>query len=240
MATANGHSVSAHNSSRPGVIIVTQKDDILVDQLFATMQKEAISVRVTSANLIPHHPPIDATVVLAWFILTPGEHELSRLIDWARLAKREIAVIGCAPHGRTQDNERALFAGFDDFVSGPISPREICGRIRALTRRVHSNFRPPLKTIKFGDLVLDRAQHELWIRDRVVPMTSKEVAVLAALIESRGKVRTRSELLDIAWGDESLNVSERAVDNVVLRLRRKVGTPDFIVTLRGAGFRLDD
>jgi DNA-binding response OmpR family regulator len=62
--------------------------------------------------------------------------------------------------------------------------------------------------------------------------------VVRALIDARGKPLSRPELLDAAWGDGDLDVSERAVDNVILRLRRKLPRPDVIETVRSIGFRV--
>jgi len=62
--------------------------------------------------------------------------------------------------------------------------------------------------------------------------------MVVALVRARGGVLTRTELLDQAWGNDSLEVGERAVDNVVLRLRKKVGRPELIETVRGIDFRL--
>jgi DNA-binding response OmpR family regulator len=62
--------------------------------------------------------------------------------------------------------------------------------------------------------------------------------MVVALLRARGSVLTRAELLDQAWGGASFEVSERAVDNVVLRLRRKLGRPELVQTVRGVGFRL--
>jgi DNA-binding response OmpR family regulator len=76
------------------------------------------------------------------------------------------------------------------------------------------------------------------INGRRVRLTATELAVIRALIDARGRALSRSEILDLAWGEQNLEVGERAVDNVVLRLRRKIGEPNMIETVRGVGFRL--
>ena len=73
---------------------------------------------------------------------------------------------------------------------------------------------------------------------RPISLTSIELAVLRELMKARGRPRSRTELLDVAWGEGELEVSERAVDNVILRLRRKLPRPESIETVRGVGFRL--
>ena len=119
----------------------------------------------------------------------------------------------------------------------PVSPREIAARVRAVHRRVHwkgvANGR-----LRFGELTLDLYGRALWFRGKTISLTSIELAVLRELIKARGRPLSRIELLDRAWGEEDLEVSERAVDNVILRLRRKLPEPDVIETVRSVGFRL--
>ena len=82
----------------------------------------------------------------------------------------------------------------------------------------------------------------LWTDTTAVHLTSNltsiELAVMRELIKARGRPLSRVELLDVAWGDADLGTTERAVDNVILRLRRKLPRPDALETVRGVGFRL--
>ncbi|HEY5933520.1 MAG TPA: winged helix-turn-helix domain-containing protein, partial [Kofleriaceae bacterium] len=78
----------------------------------------------------------------------------------------------------------------------------------------------------------------LWVDGKTVGLTSIELAVLRELMKARGRPLSRTELLDSAWGEGELEVSERAVDNVILRLRRKLPRPELIETVRSVGFRL--
>lgn len=78
----------------------------------------------------------------------------------------------------------------------------------------------------------------LWAFGVAVSLTPIELAVVRELVLARGRPRSRAELLDAAWGASELEISERAVDNVILRLRRKLPDPDALETVRGVGFRL--
>jgi DNA-binding response OmpR family regulator len=163
---------------------------------------------------------------------------LARVVAWAAARQPRAGLIGCAPAGGLADSEAALAMGFDDFVAGPYSAREIAARLRALHRRVHwVGTRRPAR-LRFGGMMLDTDGHELWFEGRSVMLTGTELAVVRALMRARGGALTRAELLDHAWGDGHLEISERAVDNVVLRLRRKLGKAGMIQTVRGVGFRL--
>jgi DNA-binding response OmpR family regulator len=94
--------------------------------------------------------------------------------------------------------------------------------------------------VRFGRLVLDGARHELWVDGRRVSVTAMELAILSALMHASGRTMSRAELLDQVWGEDELEVGVRAVDNLVCRLRRKLGDPGLLVTVRGVGFRLSD
>jgi Response regulators consisting of a CheY-like receiver domain and a winged-helix DNA-binding domain len=76
----------------------------------------------------------------------------------------------------------------------------------------------------------------LWVDGRTISLTSIELAVMRELIKAAGRPLSRAQLLDVAWGD--LEISERAVDNVILRLRRKLPRPELLETVRSIGFRL--
>lgn len=160
-----------------------------------------------------------------------------RFVTWAATSELPAGLIGLVENGSTEDCEELLAAGFDDVVTTPVSTRELVARVRAVHRRVHwkrvSNGR-----LRYGDMTLDVYGRELWLDGTTIILTSIELAVLRELIKARGKPLSRAELLDLAWGKGDLEVSERAVDNVILRLRRKLPRPDLIETVRSVGFRL--
>jgi DNA-binding response OmpR family regulator len=160
-----------------------------------------------------------------------------KLVAWATASELRPGLIGLVEAGRPQDAEELLAAGFDDAVSTPLSPRELAGRVRAVHRRVHWKGTPNGR-LRFGELTLDLYGRALWVDGKTVSLTSIELAVLRELMKARGRPLSRTELLDVAWGEGELEVSERAVDNVILRLRRKLPRPDLIETVRSVGFRL--
>ena len=110
-------------------------------------------------------------------------------------------------------------------------------RNEAISHARLSSFRP-----KFGQMaeIRPRAGHADTPTRRGCTPDGRawSLAVLRELIKARGRPLSRIELLDRAWGEEDLEVSERAVDNVILRLRRKLPEPDVIETVRSVGFRL--
>jgi DNA-binding response OmpR family regulator len=153
-------------------------------------------------------------------------------------------TLGCSPEGGPLDCERALRAGFDDVVAGRASPRELAGRLHALARRLgvpHPAMpAAAAEPVRFGAVTVDLHQHGLWINGRPVTVSRTELRIMETLARARGQCRSRGDLLDAVWGEGGLDRSERAVDNVMLRLRRKLPDPGVLVTVRGVGFRLRD
>ncbi|MDI3283701.1 response regulator transcription factor [Polyangium sp. 15x6] len=127
-------------------------------------------------------------------------------------------------------------SGFDDFVLSPYVPAELYARIRKAEWQ-KSEFATE-ERVKVGALVVDRSAHEACIDGRSVPLTAKEFALLSYLCEKRGKVVSREELLVKVWGSR-YEGGPRTVDIHVRRLRSKLGVALPLVTLRGAGYKLE-
>jgi DNA-binding response OmpR family regulator len=158
-------------------------------------------------------------------------------VAWAADGAVRAGLIAVVVHASAEVTEAVLAEGFDDVVRAPVSTRELVARVRAVHRRVFwkgsANGR-----LRFAELTLDLYGRELWVAGTTVVLTSVELAVLRELMKARGRPLARAELLDLAWGEGELEVSERAVDNVILRLRRKLPRPELLETVRGVGFRL--
>jgi DNA-binding response OmpR family regulator len=126
--------------------------------------------------------------------------------------------------------------GFDDFVLVPYVPAELYARIRKVEWQ-RSEFATE-ERVKIGRIVVDRSAHEVCVDGQPVPLTAKEFSLLSYLCERRGKVVSRDELLRRVWGNR-YEGGPRTVDIHVTRLRTKFGSALPLVTLRGAGYKLE-
>jgi DNA-binding response OmpR family regulator len=143
---------------------------------------------------------------------------------------------------RTQEAEKVmgLELGADDYMTKPFGTRELRARIKALLRRANGD--PEASCYRFGDVEVDFGRGEL--RRGGVPqeLTPIEFRMLAIFIRARGRVLSRDQLLDGAWGPETF-ASARIVDNHIANLRRKIepdpANPRYLRNVRGLGYRFD-
>jgi DNA-binding response OmpR family regulator len=216
------------------VVVVTVTTTPHTQAVVAELRRAAMQVELRAVEMLAAVPEASVYIVS---IDPPMSPVADQLVAWAGHSALRPGLIGLVEHGGAGDAEALLAAGFDDASVAPVSTRELAARVRAVHRRVHwkavANGR-----LRFGALTLDLHGRALWLGGQTIALTSIELAVLRELIKARGKPLSRLELLDRAWGEEDLEVSERAVDNVILRLRRKLPDPDVLETVRSVGFRL--
>ncbi len=131
------------------------------------------------------------------------------------------------------DRVEGLNLGADDYLPKPFAFEELVARIYALARRAPTG--PPL--LVRGDLALDRARRRVTRAGRELSLTRKELGVLEVLMEADGGVISAEELLERVW-DENAHPFTRTVAVTLARLRRKLGEPELIDTVVGAGYRV--
>ena len=127
-----------------------------------------------------------------------------------------------------------LSLGADDYMPKPFAFAELVARVRALARR-SGTAQPP--TLRSSDVELDPARHTVSRGGRPIELTPKEFAVLEALLAADGAVVSNDELVERVW-DENADPFTNSVRMTVLRLRRKLGDPPLVETVKGAGYRV--
>jgi two-component system, OmpR family, response regulator RegX3 len=144
-------------------------------------------------------------------------------------------IIMVTARGSEEDRISGLDLGADDYVVKPFGVRELIARINAVLRRSSAKEPEPLQVL--DGVEIDRRVRTVRSRGSVVACTPKEYGILEFLARDPGKVITRQELLDGVWGPHWYGAT-KMIDVHVASLRRKLGTPEFIETLRGVGFRI--
>jgi DNA-binding response OmpR family regulator len=173
-------------------------------------------------------------------IMLPGFDGLEALLRIRAFADPLVIFLTA----RTEEVDRivGLKLGGDDYLTKPFSPAELVARVESLLRRRRSAPTPERAgVIRVADLVVDPARREVTVDGVHVELTALEFAVLEALGRDPGVVLTRQQLLDAAWGPDFVG-DEHALEVHVGNLRRKLGddpgSPRFIETVRGVGYRL--
>lgn len=142
---------------------------------------------------------------------------------------------------KTQESDKVLGLelGADDYVTKPFSPRELRARVKAALRRGTGEMH---EIYRFADVEVDFTRCELRRAGRAVEVTPIEFKLLVAFIRHRGHTLSRDKLLDEVWGRETF-VTDRAVDTHITNLRKKIepqpSEPQFVVSVRGLGYRFD-
>jgi DNA-binding response OmpR family regulator len=132
------------------------------------------------------------------------------------------------------DRVTGLELGADDYIPKPFSPRELVARVRAVLRRAEPESDDEL--IGLGDVLVDRGGRAVTVDGTPVELTGKEFDLLAYLIDHAGLVVSRERLLDRVWG-LTFPGGTRTVDVHVAQLRKKLGRPGLIRTIRGSGYK---
>ncbi len=169
-------------------------------------------------------------------IMLPGEDGLS-LLKFVRGHRRakDVPVIMLTAKGTELDKVQGLDLGADDYISKPFGMTELVARIRACLRR--SGASAAGDTLSAGELSLDRRAHKVFVAGQEASLTRKEYELLSLLMENRGAVFTREQLLDHVW-DYGYGGGTRTVDVHVQTLRAKLGASgSMIETVRGVGYR---
>lgn len=162
----------------------------------------------------------------------------------------QIPIIMLTSRDEIYDRVVGLEMGADDYMTKPYEPRELLARIRSVMRRSEGarlvqavQAHPPARRLRFGGLVLDIVERRLYRSEdaAVIPLTGTEFALLRTLAEGAGSVRTRDLILETVYGN-AVNITHRAIDSHIARLRRKIDETDsdhsMIQTVHGEGYLL--
>ena len=157
-------------------------------------------------------------------------------------ATSKVPIIMLTAMASEEDKLIGLDLGADDYVTKPFSPRELLARIRAVLRRVSDEEEGPFRA-QVGSLAVDLRRHEVSVRGKAVYLTPTEFRLLETLIREPGRVFSRLQLVDRAFGS-SYEGLERSVDEHVMNLRRKIeaepGHPRFVLTAYGVGYKMSE
>jgi two-component system phosphate regulon response regulator PhoB len=225
----------------PSHILIVEDEPDIVEILSYALSREGFDVvaaRTGAAALAAVDERLPDLIVLDVMLPQVDGLEVLRTLRRRPETARVPVLLLTA---RTEEIDRVvgLELGADDYVTKPFSPREVVLRVRAILRR---GIDAPAagRTLSADGIDLDVDGHRLRVGGEDVQLTATEFRLLRLLMERRGRVQTREQLLTEAWG-YSADVDSRTVDTHVRRLRRKLGgAADAIETVVGVGYRFRD
>jgi DNA-binding response OmpR family regulator len=185
---------------------------------------------VASAKAALNQYSFDAAIL---DVMIPGGSGYD-VLDALRAEQKGVAVLVLTARDTLEDRVEGLDRGADDYLIKPFAFTELLARLRAILRRPAAR----VEALRWGDLEVDLLHRRATVGDRALSLTPKELELLHCLLERRGEVVSRRELLELVWGyrfDPGTNV----VDVHVARLRSKlqdVGLGELIGTRRGLGY----
>jgi two-component system phosphate regulon response regulator PhoB len=237
-APANG---SGESARKPLILVVDDELDI-VDTLTYNLQQEGFRTRSarsgSEAVKCALERPYPDLVLLDLMLPDLNGNEVCRRLR-TESALGRLPVIMLTAKDAEIDRVVGFEVGADDYVTKPFSVRELMLRIRAVLRRASdAPLVPSSKKIEFGSLRVDPDAHQVWVGAEEIILTALEFRLLATLLDRRGRVQTRTTLLEDVWGIHA-DITTRTVDTHVKRLREKLGAAgDYVETIRGVGYRL--
>jgi len=171
-------------------------------------------------------------------VMLPGVSGYDVLAELRRREEtRDIGVIMLTARREEPDRIRGLSLGADDYLTKPFSPAELALRVSALLRRLAAPAVTSGSTLSAGPVSIDRSSHRVSVDGKEIELTATEYKLLLTLLERRGRVQSRPQLLETVW-EAQPDIQTRTVDMHVQRLRTKLGEAgDFIETVRGFGYR---
>jgi len=232
------------------VIALVDDDRNILTSVSIALQQEGFVTRVYSDPQVALKAIGDNAPDLGVFdIKMPG-------MDGMELLRRvrefsSMPVIFLTSKDDELDEALGLAMGADDYISKPFSQRLLIARIRAIMRRQElergeataNSTEPEPPRLERGRLIMDPARHKVLWDDRIVSLTVTEFLILEALAQRPGVVKSRNQLLDVAYSDD-VYVDDRTIDSHIKRIRRKFRAvdPEFdsIETLYGVGYRFDE
>ncbi|MDT0304525.1 response regulator transcription factor [Streptomonospora wellingtoniae] len=222
-------------------VLVVEDEESYSDALSYMLRKEGFEVAVapTGTVALEAFDRTGADLVLLDLMLPglPGT-EVCRTLR----QKSNVPVIMLTAKDSEIDKVVGLELGADDYVTKPFSSRELVARIRAVLRRRGEDEALLPTALEAGPVRMDVERHVVTVRGEHIQLPLKEFELLEVLLRNAGRVLTRMQLIDRVWGADYVG-DTKTLDVHVKRLRAKIendpGNPEFIVTVRGLGYKFE-
>jgi DNA-binding response OmpR family regulator len=231
----------ASSASRKKVLIVDDEKDIVDLVAYNLARNGYDTIVANNGNDAIENAAKNTPDLIILDLMLPG-------VDGTEVARRlkadartaNIPIIMLTAKGEETDVVVGLTLGADDYVTKPFSMKVLLARVGSVLRRADMSSGTPAEggLLRAGPLSIDTLKHEVIVNGEVIKLTLTEFKLLSALLNARGRVLTRDQLMDKAMGTDVF-VTDRAIDVHITAIRKKLGDASWLVnTVRGVGYRL--
>lgn len=212
------------------------EDDINTNEAICEYLKSAGHTTLSALDgeeglLLAKEPSVDLVVL---DIMLPKIDGMTVLRELRKCSAVPVLMLTAIEDEHTQAT--SFDAEADDYITKPFSMVLLGKRITALLRRSGKN--PEILRVQFGDIIVDFGGYAAWNQAGRIDLTPKEIELLKLLLEHKGLVLTRSQILDELWGYDA-PVIDRTVDTYIKNLRKKLNL-DRIITVKGVGYKYEE
>lgn len=221
-------------------IVAVDDEESILKVLRHTLERAGFEVHTCAdaASTAPLVSEVRPDLLILDLMLPDGSG-----LDLTRDIRRtsDVPIIILSARGDEVDRILGLELGADDYMTKPFSPRELVVRVRAILRRGSREVAEMPERLSAGEVTVDLESHQVYVRDKLVPLTASEYRILQLLAASPDRAFSRAEILS-ALHDESGGGDERAIDAHIHHMREKLEddpkNPAHLMTVRGFGYRL--
>ncbi len=218
-------------------ILVVEDETSIASFVSAYLRNAGYGVRAASsakAALVELASEIPSLIVLDLNLPDGDGVELCRRIR----KSSDVPILMLTARDEDVDKIIGLEVGADDYMTKPFNPRELVARVKSVLRRASpERRRSETEELRHGDLVINSGKREVYVGDDEIRLAPKEFDLLWELLDHRGIVLTRDQLLERVWG-YTFAGDTRTVDVHVRQIRRKLGDASPIVTVWGVGYKV--
>lgn len=212
------------------------EDDINTNEAICEYMKSAGHTTLSAIDgeeglLLAKEPSVDLVVL---DIMLPKIDGMTVLRELRKCSTVPVLMLTAIEDEHTQAT--SFDAEADDYITKPFSMVLLGKRITALLRRSGKN--PEILRVQFGDIIVDFGGYAAWNQTGRIDLTPKEIELLKLLLEHKGLVLTRSQILDELWGYDA-PIIDRTVDTYIKNLRKKLNL-DRIITVKGVGYKYEE
>ena len=232
--------IPANPVANPQKILVIEDEKALADVLGYNLRREGYEVTLAhdgQEGLKASQAKAHDLVILDLMLPTMSGMDVLREFR-ANEKTRDIPIIILTAKSEEADQLVGFNLGADDYVTKPFSVKVLLQRIKAVRRRAEGAIEPE-DQLAHGAVRIDRTRHRAFVDNRELDLTPTEFRLLETMLKHPGRAFSRQQLMDASIGEGAV-VLERTIDVHIKTLRRKLGNPDLIETVRGLGYRFQE